>query len=121
MHIVKRPLPLAPYACAATGRDDLPMVDFQIETSGMDQPLYLTTSVIQEAAKLIGMVPGDEVRRIEKKFAKLESQFEEVRAVAKMIAKVEETKEAAALADSELEAAVLDPEKTLVGKVFNKA
>lgn len=64
MVIAEAPFHAYPYACAVTGRDDGPVVDFAIELDGVDPHLYLRLSVIEEAGKLIGMVPKAEVEKL---------------------------------------------------------
>ena len=78
MEITEAPFHAYPYACAVTGRDDGPCVDFAIDMEGVDPHLYLRLSVIEEAGKLIGMVPKAEVDAIEEALADLTSKFDDV-------------------------------------------
>lgn len=59
------PLTYEPYQCAVTGRDDGEIVDFGVEIPGWDPHLYLRVSVVEEAGRLIGMVPKAEVDKLE--------------------------------------------------------
>lgn len=79
MQIAERPFHAYPHACVVTQRDDGPVVDFGIEITGVDPHLYLRLSVIEEAAKLIGMVPKAEVERLSEELVRLSEGLEEAK------------------------------------------
>lgn len=93
MRFLKGPvdLPIAPRACAVTNRIDGDFVDFQ---KYIDSPtptrLYLKREVVEEAARLCGMVSGQEVERLlneaDERMAAVEAEAEE-----KVVRKLTET------------------------------
>ena len=86
MHVLEPPFPRAPHTCAVTHRADGPMVDMGVDTNGLDQRLYLRPSAIEEAGKLIGMVPKAEY---DEAVARLEDKMVELRAVVKALKNIE--------------------------------
>lgn len=90
MEITEAPFHAYPYACAVTGRDDGPVVDFAIELEGVDPHLYLRLSVIEEAGKLIGMVPKAQVDEVRQRLSDLAEELVEAQ---RQIAAYEQIKE----------------------------
>lgn len=82
MQLVKAPLPRMPHACAVTGRDDGELIDFQVESKGFDSHLYLRTGIVEEAGRLIGMVPRAEVEDLRRQLARYGEQLEAMQAEA---------------------------------------
>jgi hypothetical protein len=86
VHLIESgPLPSRPYECAVTHRADLPMFDLAVETSGMDQHLYLRPGVIEEAGKKLGMVSAGKYEALLRKCTELESRLGEVEKVASSV------------------------------------
>lgn len=90
MQIAEAPLHAYPHTCVVTGRDDGPVVDFNIEIEGIDPHLYLRLSVVEEAGKLIGMVPKAEVEKLE---AALNAYGEELARLQERVAAYEKVEE----------------------------
>lgn len=82
MQLVTAPLPRMPHACAVTGRDDGELVDFQVEMKAHEPHLYLRTGVIEEAGRLIGMVPKAELDELQRQLARYGAQLEAMQAEA---------------------------------------
>lgn len=60
MRLVQRAA-LYPQRCAASNRTDGPFVDFAaLVPAGRDNRLYIRTKVIEQAGKIVGMVPKEE-------------------------------------------------------------
>lgn len=75
LSITQAPLAAEPYHCAVTLRDDGEIVDFGVEMVGFDPHLYLRVPVVEEAGKLIGMVPKAEVDKLEAALSDLSEGF----------------------------------------------
>ena len=97
--VEKKPFQLAPHTCSVTGRDDAPMIDFEVDISGLDQHLFVRCSTIEDAAKMLGMVPKSEFKAIKERFEALEERFSQVQSIALAIQRVDE-------AETELDALV---------------
>lgn len=76
--IAEKPLMFEPHACAVTGRNDGVIVDMEIHTQGFEQRLYLKSDVIENAAKLLGMVPEREVEALRSRLRELEAESVEL-------------------------------------------
>lgn len=62
MQIVTAPLHAPPHICAVTRREDGEIVDFQVDIACSEPPhLYLHRAVVEDAARLFGMVPAKRV------------------------------------------------------------
>lgn len=82
-----------PRKCVSSGRGDGPFVDFQVQIDPPTQAptnLYLHTLVVEEAAKLLGMVPAREVEQFRAELAQVKEEVEWVRGVLKAAAELEE-------------------------------
>ena len=90
MRIEEKRFVYAPYTCAVTGRNDAPMVDMDVDISGLDQHLYLRCSVVEDAGRLLGMVSKSELDEVTTQLKALEVKIEALRVVASAITKVEE-------------------------------
>lgn len=77
MEITEAPLHAYPHACAVTGRDDGQLIDFAVDIDGVDPHLYLRPGVIEEAGRLIGMVPKAKVDELQKQVAELGEKLDE--------------------------------------------
>jgi len=67
---------LYPQRCAASNRTDGPFVDFAaLVPAGRDSRLYLRTKVIEQAGKIVGMVPKAEHDELK---AQIEALVEQV-------------------------------------------
>lgn len=51
-----------PHTCIVTGRRDGPVVDFGKDYTGIDPHVYIYADTVEEAAKLLGMVPETTVQ-----------------------------------------------------------
>lgn len=81
-----------PHACAVTNREKGPFVDFQsvIEApSPAPQALYVHTLIVEEAGKLLGMVPGKEVDELRTRLAEAEAELADLREVRDLAGKLE--------------------------------
>lgn len=84
-------LPYPPRACVISGRVDGDVLDFQKAVDAM-QPthLYIRRQVIEDAAKLCGMVPQAEVAKLEERLEEFKKQFEELKGQMETYAEFEE-------------------------------
>jgi len=87
----KTQLPFPPRSCLVTGREDGPFIDFQVV---IDRPeptrLYLKTEIVEEAGKLVGMVPKKRVEELEDQLAEMRTGLENVQDTMKLTAELEE-------------------------------
>lgn len=81
----------SPRACAVTNREDGPMVDLQVI---IDRPeptwLYLKTEVVEEAGRLVGMVPASEVNVLREDLARLGQELDDLKSTLTLAADFEE-------------------------------
>jgi uncharacterized protein YceH (UPF0502 family) len=69
---------LYPQRCAASNRTDGPFIDFAaLVPAGRDNRLYLRTKVIEQAGKIVGMVPQEEHDELKAQIESLIEQVEE--------------------------------------------
>lgn len=83
-----------PRHCAKSGRADGPFVDFQVQIDPLPQAphnLFLHALVVEEAAKLLGMVPAKEAEALRAELAELRPQIE---AIVEVLAKAADLEEA---------------------------
>lgn len=78
----KEPLSFPPYACAVTGRAFGEVMDFGASLPGIDPRLYLLRSVVEDAARELGMVPEAEVEKLK---AELQAHGEKVDELRKLV------------------------------------
>jgi hypothetical protein len=71
-----------PRECAVSGRGDGPFIDFQtvIETP-QPMSLYVHTLHVEEAAKMLGMVPAREVEKLREDFAAMSTELDRLRSL----------------------------------------
>lgn len=69
-----------PHCCVVSGRRDGPIIDFGDPTrkarGPLDPRVYLRGAVVEEGAKLLGMVPAAEVVELREKLAEAEAERE---------------------------------------------
>ena len=84
-------LPYPPRACAVTNRADGDFIDFNVV---IDRPeptrLYMKTEVVEEAARLCGMVPAKEVEGLREQMAALSKELDDVTDTLKIAADFED-------------------------------
>ena len=90
MQITKAPLHAYPHACAVSGRDDGELIDFGVDFDGVDPHLYLRVGVVEEAGRLIGMVPKAEVEKLSERLSDLAEELVEAQKLLASYRKVEE-------------------------------
>ena len=90
MQITKAPLHAYPHACAVSGRDDGELIDFAVDFDGVDPHLYLRVGVVEEAGRLIGMVPKAEVEKLSERLSDLAEELVEAQKLLASYRKVEE-------------------------------
>lgn len=73
-----------PRQCAVSARDDGPFVDFQVQ---IDPPTHTPTNlfihalIVEEAGKLVGMVPAREVEEIRAELREVTDEMDAIRDV----------------------------------------
>lgn len=93
MRLIEGPtqLPYPPRACAVTNREDGDFIDFNVV---IDRPeptrLYLKTEIVEEAAKLLGMVSAKEVEELRERVEAWESSLEETKETIDLVTRLEE-------------------------------
>jgi hypothetical protein len=91
MRVVTAPLDHAPKACAVTNREDGELVDMQVI---IDRPLptwlYLKREIVEDAAKLFGMVPAKEVDVLREDMKTLSAELDDLRDTMNLYADFEE-------------------------------
>jgi hypothetical protein len=79
MRLAKAPFPHPNSTCAVTNREDGEMVDFQkIIDSVQPKPLILKREIVEEAGRLVGMVPAGEVEELRRSFAAVSGRLGEI-------------------------------------------
>lgn len=93
MRLIKGPaiLPYPPKACVVTNRNDGDFIDFQtvIDTPGPTR-LTMRATVVEEAAELLGMVPGRRVKELEDQLATYSKDLDDLRDTMTIYADFEE-------------------------------
>src|ERR1043165_8373765 len=91
MRLVKAPLDHPPRACAVTNREDGELIDMQVI---IDRPLptwlYLKREIVEDAARLCGMVPEREVEELREGMKALGAELEDLRDTMNLYADFEE-------------------------------
>jgi hypothetical protein len=93
MRLIKGPtqLPFPPRACAVTNRDDGDFIDFNVV---IDRPeptrLYMKTEIVEEAARLLGMVPAKEVEELTERVEAWESSLEDTKETIDLMKRLED-------------------------------
>lgn len=80
VQVAERP----PSQCAVSGRADGPFVDFQTQIEPPTQVptnLFLHAGVVEEAAKLLGMVPGKQLEELRGELRSVVEEIEGIREV----------------------------------------
>jgi hypothetical protein len=84
----------SPKRCAFSGVEKGPLVDFQVEVHprNVNEPnnLYLRAGIVEEAAKLLGMVPKREVDNLIDQLAAHKAELDQLRADMELYAEFEE-------------------------------
>jgi hypothetical protein len=90
VELTKAPLYAYPHACAVSGRDDGELIDFGVDLEGVDPHLYLRIGVVEEAGRLVGMVPKAEVEKLSERLNDLAEELVEAQKLLASYRKVEE-------------------------------
>lgn len=93
MRLITHPKDLAypPRACVKTGRIDGTIIDLQtVIDSPMPTRLYLKAEVIEEAAKLLEMVPAEEIEEMKASLEAMAEEISELRETASLTTQLEE-------------------------------
>lgn len=90
MRLIEPRYTVPPHSCCVTGRGDSEMIDFEVELSGPDQRVYMRPSAVEDAGKLIGMVPRSEVVKLERRIEALTNEIDKLRPIAQAIEKAGE-------------------------------
>lgn len=75
----KEPLAFPPHKCAVTGRCFGEVFDFGVVQPGHDPRLYLLRSVLEDAARKVGMVPEAEVTKLQGELDSMGQQIDELK------------------------------------------
>lgn len=93
MRFIENPdqLPFPPRACAVTNRDRGDFVDLQVV---IDRPmptrLYLLKEVVEDAGRLVGMVPAREVEELKERLVTLGEEMDDLRETAELTTRLDE-------------------------------
>lgn len=91
MRLIDAPLDYPPRACAVTNRADGKFIDCQVV---IDRPeptrLYLKSEIVEEAGRLLGMVPEKEVTELRERMQKLSADLDDLQETMDLAARFEE-------------------------------